>query len=447
MSKLSNTITRRLEYNLKKKLGLNNRQMKDLSASIFKNEVLISGGSVLASCFKSSWDCQDFDFYVNTRNYVLFYTELKDILYETVHSNAMTNVVRTAGMAKLTKSEYSSFCRKNGIRKITEIISNQEKIIDIIHIRNKKNVLDVINNFDLTFCQTWYDGKNVYTSHPEMTLSKKGVVKSDYVISMMKGNKFTLSRIEKYNKRGFVITLSNMSEPKPEPPIKDKFKTLLLKGVFHQYFYTGNKLSFLNDFSESNVFGSDDGYDSEDYDSFDSFEDKNKLLGIITKMKDDLEPLIDNGCQCNFCNSYIAKKILDVIKINFTDEQLYEYIVKNKSGNMKNLTMKVYDDIMLEEHIANEFLIRNKDNIIVKSGEKYYAYYRHNLVSFMSSKNKGDYSELLTNQLVFHEDYHKIINKKFQIYLTEDTGETETINGVKRQIFLIRPVSIDKFKP
>ena len=153
MSKLSNNITRRLEYNLKKKLGLNNRQMKELSASIIKNEVLISGGSVLASCFKSSWDCQDFDFYVNTRNYVLFYTELKDILYETVHSNAMTNVVRTAGVAKLTKSEYSSFCRKNGIRKITEIISNQEKIIDIIHIV----IIDIVYIINIIhFFKVWH---------------------------------------------------------------------------------------------------------------------------------------------------------------------------------------------------------------------------------------------------------------------------------------------------
>jgi len=81
-------------------------------------------------------------------------------------------------------------------------VSNQ---IDVMAVRNARSPLDVVNNFDLTFCQVWFDGSDVYASHPEHIESKKGMLQGDYVKLMLTGNTFLKKRMAKYMRRGFTI--------------------------------------------------------------------------------------------------------------------------------------------------------------------------------------------------------------------------------------------------
>jgi hypothetical protein len=77
--------------------------------------------------------------------------------------------------------------------------------MDIMAVRNKKSPLDVVQNFDLTFCQVWYDGKDVWATHPEHIVERVGYLQGDYVKLFLGKNMFLENRLKKYTKRGFEI--------------------------------------------------------------------------------------------------------------------------------------------------------------------------------------------------------------------------------------------------
>ena len=77
--------------------------------------------------------------------------------------------------------------------------------IDIMAVRNKKSPVDVVQNFDLTFCQVWYDGKDVWATHPEHIVERVGYLQGDYVKLFLGKNQFLENRLKKYTARGFEI--------------------------------------------------------------------------------------------------------------------------------------------------------------------------------------------------------------------------------------------------
>ena len=79
--------------------------------------------------------------------------------------------------------------------------------VDVMFVRNKRSPEKVASNFDLTFCQVWYDGENVYATHPEHIREKKGILQGDYVKTFLRGNKFLIHRMQKYVDRGFTIEM------------------------------------------------------------------------------------------------------------------------------------------------------------------------------------------------------------------------------------------------
>lgn len=115
-----------------------------------------------------------------------------------------------------------SFLRKNGIRKIYTLTTKIKHLyIDIMSVRNKRTPLAVVNNFDLTFCQVWYDGEAVYASHPDHIREKKGFMSAEYIPTFLAGNRFLARRIRKYLERGFTVL------PDPASPgLDDIFQRL-----------------------------------------------------------------------------------------------------------------------------------------------------------------------------------------------------------------------------
>ena len=102
-------------------------------------------------------------------------------------------------------SEYDlSFFKKNGIKFKIEVFINNFKC-DIMILNKKRKVLDVVSNFDLTFCQLWYNGSKFSGTHLKDISNKIGYLNPDYLESLIKNNYFILNRIEKYKKRGFDI--------------------------------------------------------------------------------------------------------------------------------------------------------------------------------------------------------------------------------------------------
>jgi hypothetical protein len=162
-----------------------------------ENGGVIAGGSVLASITGADFS-DDMDLYAPCRN-------LRNIM---ALFNDPNKVVK-----KYKASEYcNSFLRKNSIRTVLTYYLEGIPVkttIDIMGVRNRRNVLDVVQNFDLTFCQVWYDGENVWTTHPQHIQERKGFLQGDYVITFLYGNKFLKTRLMKYAERGFTIKIAD----------------------------------------------------------------------------------------------------------------------------------------------------------------------------------------------------------------------------------------------
>jgi hypothetical protein len=163
---------------------------------------LIAGGSVLSACLGETTPGQDIDIYVPVEKIPLMLNVMiTSVTAEPLFPAEKWNAISASFYCK-------SFLRKNGIRKIYsfERAEAGEKVnIDIMSVRNKRTPLKVVNNFDLTFCQVWFDGKDVYASHPEHIRTKSGVLQYDYCLTLLSGNRFLKNRIRKYTARGFKI--------------------------------------------------------------------------------------------------------------------------------------------------------------------------------------------------------------------------------------------------
>jgi hypothetical protein len=196
---------------------------KDRLCALLKSTgAVISGGRVLSAVAdyahdeNTAWtndNCKtDTDFYVPAKNIPAFLDEMvmkEDSIMKPEYANSY-------GASRYC----NSFLRRNGIRKVytfktgtitrhrrarVDIIEPVANQIDVMAVRNARSPLDVVNNFDLTFCQVWFDGTDVYASHPEHIESKKGMLQGDYVKLMLTGNAFLKKRMAKYMRRGFTI--------------------------------------------------------------------------------------------------------------------------------------------------------------------------------------------------------------------------------------------------
>ena len=180
---------------------------------------VLAGGSVLQTIAKYETEERlDMDFYCPTSSIPKF---LKD--YSVLNTNSSGDM--RARLRTITASLYcSSFLRRNGIRKIYSLkqvsdspeaavlpkkarASKYAQMVDIMSVRNSRKVTDVVQNFDLTFCQVWWDGEHIWATHPEDILQKKGVLQEDYAKLFIRNNLFLKKRVRKYRTRGFDIKL------------------------------------------------------------------------------------------------------------------------------------------------------------------------------------------------------------------------------------------------
>lgn len=195
--------------------------------------------------------------------------------------------------------------------------------MDVMTVRNKKSPLEVVQNFDLTFCQVWYDGKDVWATHPEHIVERVGYLQGDYVKLFLAKNMFLQRRLKKYQRRGFEIRFdpkmiseietSNtfvqlVCKQEISPRTPDYYK-LWAMHIFLLFLTTGK----LNDLTEhdgqielisakkvpleggiynvAKTLTVTDGYDTEDYE----FEEKEPLFELADKYASSfdasLEPL------------------------------------------------------------------------------------------------------------------------------------------------------------
>lgn len=191
----------RLKYNL--------HDFEKFRQIIINNEAIIAGGSVL-SIF-GRFPMKDLDIYVN-------YSNAQKLLKELYIFGFSPQSFHKA------PAYDDSFFRKNNImaRFYTSYDKSQFGIIgpnrildaDIMVIPDHIPLENVVTNFDLTFCQVWWDGNKIQSFDMEDIRTKKGSLNKDYVSSYLNMNTFIINRIIKYRNRGFdiKIDISDVSE-------------------------------------------------------------------------------------------------------------------------------------------------------------------------------------------------------------------------------------------
>jgi len=179
-------------------------EFKDI---IIKNKAIIAGGSVL-SIF-GDYKINDLDIYVN-------YSQAKELLKD-LYILGCTNM-----NSHQAPAYDQSFFRKNNIiaRFFTVMDANvfyrnqhrnsrhnNRLSIDIMIIPDHIPLETVVTNFDLTFCQVWWDGEKIHSYDIDDIRSKSGYLNPDYIQSYLDMNIFIIRRLHKYKNRGFEIKI------------------------------------------------------------------------------------------------------------------------------------------------------------------------------------------------------------------------------------------------
>lgn len=213
------------------------------STLLKKHNALIAGGFVLLAATGdlakaeadgnddgSFAEPHDIDIYVPVKEIPAFYETIK-----TGHTGPNPILAANKNITHEDSFMASAYCRsflrKNGIRKIYTLVHKPNARqrtppdfkLDIMSVRNKRTPLAVVNNFDLTCCQVWYDGEAVYASHPDHIEGKTAFLQPEYIDTFLSGNRFLAKRLKKYSRRGFTITYS--PQARELPPIDQILKS------------------------------------------------------------------------------------------------------------------------------------------------------------------------------------------------------------------------------
>lgn len=170
-----------------------------LRQALIDCEAVIAGGGVLAPY--ADYHVFDLDIYVNVEFIQDFYLVLRNVMnYQIGGKNKWGNVAPPYD---------ESFFKKNNILARFRLYHEHLPSIDLMMIPDDIPVRQVVTNFDLSFCQVWYDGQTVETNHERDILTKHGFLQKEYQESLFqKFNWFIISRILKYNQRGFKVQVS-----------------------------------------------------------------------------------------------------------------------------------------------------------------------------------------------------------------------------------------------
>ena len=240
------------------KLKKNIDNFEIFNQMLLDNNALMAGGSLL-SIYNDEL-INDIDIYVNIRN-------LTGILKSLILLNYK---IRTT-QSYIIPPYDNSFFRQNGILSRfvfvlikDEILGNQLKVIDIIIVKDEVQLHDVVTNFDLTFCEIFYDGKKVNSSHPHDVVTKTGTIRDSYLIKIRQYNYFTINRIFKYLARGYNITNITPDDFDNFYEIMDYDNSVInltpVQSVMNMYNRDNNYLDVLVDDNSNGFINNDEEY-------------------------------------------------------------------------------------------------------------------------------------------------------------------------------------------
>lgn len=163
--------------------------------TLIDHQAVVAGGSLLSALTGET--VHDFDVYIHHRNALSFTKAIRASL----HMQPMWKNTYTVGTAY-----DKSFFRQNHILVRIPFFKNKI-VIDVIIVENDIPLEQVVSNFDLTFCETWWDGRTVFANDPHGLRHREGWLKPAYHKRLFEEfNKFTINRIQKYRRRGWKVS-------------------------------------------------------------------------------------------------------------------------------------------------------------------------------------------------------------------------------------------------
>jgi len=192
-----------------------------INSVITKNRVKISGGFILKNMgfIKDSESANSIDVDIYVPNNAI----VNGFVYSTMSKLFNCDRITEGAHKDKCKTKYfkASYTKKDNLFKKCgiESVAKYEKTIkgangtsikaemDIVKSDNTTTPIQVIKNFDLTFCENWYDGKDIMVKDKQAILKEaSGYLEPSYVPGFKTGNVKTRGRIAKYLKRGFRIS-------------------------------------------------------------------------------------------------------------------------------------------------------------------------------------------------------------------------------------------------
>ena len=181
----------RLQENIRMCMGDNAEQFCNI---LYRTNVLLAGGFVARSICDLIVDYADMDLYVSKRDAKQFFQSI----FTMPHFTGRTI------FENVTPQYDKSFMRKNGILMRMRIQrSSRQHSMDVIIIDDVSTPRAVTSNFDLTCCETVFNGRVLYGRHLDLTMQKITILRAEYRAALP--NRFIQNRIIKYQKLGFVV--------------------------------------------------------------------------------------------------------------------------------------------------------------------------------------------------------------------------------------------------
>jgi len=198
-----------------------NKLLRYIKYLLQTHKAKISGGFLLKAMgkFEGGDPSYDMDVYVPHASVEPFRTEMGKLFLGRVPTPADYSQINASGGP-------TSFFTKNGIVSVRKHhrgvkADNTYEEMDIVEANDTTSPINIIKNFDLTFCENWYDGKNVWLTHADHVEKKHGFLENHYLELLYINKPQTIGRIKKYAGRGFRVSIVNPITKKPEE-ITDK---------------------------------------------------------------------------------------------------------------------------------------------------------------------------------------------------------------------------------
>lgn len=362
--------------------------------AIKDSQALVAGGSVLKSYARYYSKNTDIDIYVNISKANILFNKLIDIDF--IYKNHC-----------LAPAYDQSFFMKNNILSRFRLVKYANQLnntyIDLMIIPDNVPLRNVVQNFDLTFCEIWFDGEKVFATNKEDILQKKGTLREEYQQSFLENlNLFIIKRIQKYISRGFKIKYEcngDKTISKPQKSVseanKERWVVTFLYSKLFQYDMKKNQIQ-PNDFFELFI--------------------KNKLQEFkMNKLKDvimnysslNIRPNNDEELKKLYINiliyniQYLPQKYIDYI-IEFTGIRMDDI-----SGDPKTNIINAFLNAQPDENIED---IKRNINMRKLQSDKKLLYLFSSLKNAFIDKNNFNFDTYIVDETQLPRRCNDIIN-------------------------------------